>query len=88
MWGGGGGGGGLMEGRWIGGGLLVEVVACGLVVVDACTWAYWGRIGRYYFVDACTQAVRVKVATLVLVRVRGRTGILSTREGIGSIMVR
>ena len=54
-----GGGGGLMEGRWIGGGLLVEVVACGLVVVDACTWAYWGRIGRCYFVDACTQAVRV-----------------------------
>ena len=36
MWGG--GGGGLMEGRWIGGGLLVEVVACGLVVVDTCTW--------------------------------------------------
>ena len=56
---GGGGGGGVMEGRWIGGGLLVEVVACGLVVVDACTWAYWGRIGRCNFVDACTQAVRV-----------------------------
>ena len=56
MLGGGGGGGGgrrgLMEGRWIGGGLRVEVVACGLVVVDACTWAYWGRIGRCYFVDA------------------------------------
>ena len=37
--GGGGGGGGGADGRAVDwGGLLVEVVACGLVVVDACTW--------------------------------------------------
>ena len=59
-----------------------------LVSGACCTWAYWGRIGSCYFVDACTQGVRVSVATVVPVRVWVRKGILSTRERIGSNMVR
>ena len=28
---------------WYAYGCLQNLVACGLLVVDACTWAFWGR---------------------------------------------